>query len=125
MSVTIPEHWTAAQGIGFLYMTFAGIDGDVPESEITTIFTKLEEWPGIDCGPTVMEDVVNFWKDLSAEETIAAFVWILDYLKKTMPEEQRGAVLGDVLQIAAADGELHDNEATLLELVQKSLDVSL
>lgn len=120
---SIPDHWTAAQGLGFLYVTFACADGDLPESEIATIFAKLDEWDFIECVPGMMEDVMGFWKDLNNEETAAHFTAILGFLKNNMTDGNRRAVLNDLMEVAAADGKLHENEAGLLAIVKESLAI--
>ena len=109
--------WTNGSYFGYLYIAFAGLtDNELSDVEKGEIVNCVVEW-----WPQQRDDVIDeidkAWKwvdeDLKAGETELVVDNVLNIareLKEEYNEKSRKAILNDLVRIAVADNNFHENE---------------
>lgn len=124
--VAVPDHYRVSHCLTFIYLTFSSYtDGEVAAEEVVMIAKKLEEWPFIDDsgGMDLVQDVYKFWSELNSDQTIPIFQDMVAFVKRSLSEDGRAAVLNDLMSIAAADNEVKQGEVDWLKLLKRDLGV--
>ncbi|NQV18331.1 MAG: TerB family tellurite resistance protein [Armatimonadetes bacterium] len=109
--------WTNGSYFGYLYIAFAGLTdnelSDVEKGEIVNCV--VEWWP--EQRDDVIDEIDKAWKwvdeDLKAggiELVVDNVLNIAQELKEEYKEKSRKAILNDLVRIAVADNNFHENE---------------
>ena len=113
----------ALESLAFLYLTFGhSTDGQLAADEMRMLATKLREWaPDAELGDIgeLLRETVNKYKAATdklgdAREATAA-------LKGKLDDEQLRRVLADLEGLAAADGQVLEEEKAFIEETRKAL----
>jgi uncharacterized tellurite resistance protein B-like protein len=120
----VVHDWSVLHDLAFIYLMLAqGTDRELSEAEIQIILRRLQEWK-----PTLGPDDVlailhaaqaRYSEGLDETALLASIVAV----KEGLPERQRMAALGDLIQIANADGVFLDNEEDLINNLMTAWDV--
>lgn len=120
---TWPSGFGLGHGLAFIYLCFAFYtDDDLDDREITLIAQKLGEWGCVvDDGPAVTIETFEYWKACPDDTSMVHLINISGILREQLPEQNRIAVYGDLVQIAIVDGKVHQSEKDMLERMKELL----
>lgn len=117
--------WSLLHDIAFLYVFLAAdTDGTLSEVERELIITRLHTKMAEESVETIEQVVAEAERSLRSEErSVRAIIEALKYSR--LSDEQRAALLGDLVEIARADGEIHDNETAFLRALARIWSIDL
>ncbi len=109
--------WTNGSYFGYLYIAFAGLtDNELSDFEKGEIVNCVVEW-WPEQRDDVIDEIEKAWKwvdeDLKAGGTELVVDNVLNIareLKEEYNEKSRKAILNDLVRIAVADNNFHENE---------------
>lgn len=130
----VPQELNVFHVLSFVYLSFAHqTDGELADSERTTITTKVGEWMGDDATRgqinSVIDEAIDWYNSIpgpSGEENprIDEMVKYIDVLKGYFEDvKNRRAIYADVEAIVHADGTVSEVETAWLQLLKKGLEV--
>jgi hypothetical protein len=127
MNDTVPDfpaNWTRANSLTFIYASFAEItDGELSQEEANVIIDKLTGYWSVT--QDTIDETMDFFRNKSYEivNALKNRCWA-DFIQGDGFEPDIGhSVLADLEKIASADGEIHENEAGMLQYFKTTLMV--
>ena len=124
-----PEPLKVIHCLSFLYLAFAHqTDGELSDDERSVIRTKLQEWcsEGTDMSTisTFMDETIGWYNAVEADDRINTMAGIAATLKdEGFTEDQRRAVVADLVSIAKADGNYDETERKWVKLLAADMEV--
>ncbi|MEM7160302.1 MAG: TerB family tellurite resistance protein [Myxococcota bacterium] len=114
--------------LAFLYLAFGQVtDGALTTDEMRTLASKLEKrMPGIELAELgqLLRRTVDAYKGYaSREEKVAQAQLCAGYLRGSVDDNMRAAILEDLVAIAYADGEVSPDEKEFLARTADTLGV--
>ena len=118
------EPWTMLHHLAFIYLMLAhGTDNELSEQEVQVMHKKLQEWEPGRSGEA-LHRVVAAAKERYAEGPDEG-TWqaSVQAVKAALPEDQRMAVLNDLVKIANADGYFLDDEEDMINTLMHAWEL--
>jgi uncharacterized tellurite resistance protein B-like protein len=114
------------ESLAFLYLTFGhSTDGQLAADEMRLLATKLREWaPEAELGDIgeILRSTVDRYK--AAKDKLGAAREVTASLEGKLDEDQLRKVLTDLEALAAADGQVLEQEKAFIEETRKALGLS-
>ncbi|MCA9654741.1 MAG: TerB family tellurite resistance protein [Myxococcales bacterium] len=117
-----------AQALAFLYLTFGHVtDGVLTPEEMRTLAARVHERvPSLpqETIALVLRQIVDLYKTMgSAEQKLAAARDQAHQLRHHVDDATRSAIMGDLVEIAKADGFVSDEELAFIDELSTTLGV--
>lgn len=114
------------EAIALLYLTFAhATDGALTGDEMRMLAEKLRSWqPGAELdavGEQIKATVERYKKLGDRDKRLAEAERCAATLAATLTEEQKAAILGDLGDLAAADGTVTPEESSFMATIAERL----
>ena len=114
------------ESLAFLYLTFGhSTDGQLSADEMRMLATKLREWaPNAELGDIgeILKTTVAAYK--ATDDKLGQAKTATAALKGQLDDAQLRQVLTDLENLAAADGQVVDEEKAFIEDTRKALGLS-
>lgn len=109
------ETWTRTHDLALVYVALAyGTDNTLTDEEVETIIGTLQKWGDAPTREAVQEVVLEAMAIYLQENASIEVTRTIRTLNKELSEPERKQALGDVVQIAEADGVLLSSESSLI-----------
>lgn len=119
---THPE-WTLTHDLGLIYLALAlGADDDLDAAELEALTGKLEQWQPEGTVPiaSILHEVILMYVGSSGEQMLETAIVSL---RDRLPKLSRMAVLGDLADLASADGIVAMQEIDFIQQLAREWDV--
>jgi uncharacterized tellurite resistance protein B-like protein len=118
--------WSLLHDLALLYIVMGhAMDNDLSTKEIDVMLARLNEWqPDLEGDDIreILREALQVYAGGPDEETLGRSV---KAIRDAMPVVQRLAILNDMAQIAAADGEVNRHETELLQTLSVAWNVGV
>ncbi len=127
MSATNPQ---LIDALAFLYLAFGQVtDGELTQDEMRTLADKLQKRsPGIELSELgqLLRRTVDSYKAIEdREQKVQRAQQCAALLRDAVDDAMRQAILGDLVAIAYADGEVSQDEKTFIGQTAQTLGVPM
>lgn len=118
--------WNLVHDVTLVYVAIAHhTDGQLTDHEMNAIQKKLGEWLP-DATEDEILDIIRQVTTTFAQESIdREFASSVQAIKKALPVSQLAALYDDLIEIATADGRIHEMERSLIADLSKEWSVSI
>ena len=115
--MTPRSDWTLIHHLAYVYASIAFSDGEISDDEVEVFCRNLERWAPQDqtedLSETVMTVIGAVAEDKERQE-LGHLYRSIGMVADELDDDARGEALGDLLDIAAADGRFDPSENALL-----------
>ncbi len=115
------ETWTTTHDLALLFLALAyGTDHTLSDAELSTITELLQEWEPEASREAVQEIVLEAMAVFLEKQPEDEVVGAIQSLRQSLSQEQRLKALGEVVEVAEADGVLLSSERNLITIVSEA-----
>lgn len=115
--MTARSDWTLVHHLAYVYASIAFSDGSISDDELEVFCRNLERWAPAeedeDLSQTVMT-VIGAVSEDSERQELGHLYRSIGVVADELDDDARGEALGDLLDIAAADGRFDPSENALM-----------
>lgn len=115
--MTPRSDWTLIHHLAYVYASIAYSDGSISDDEVEVFCRNLERWAPAelseDLSETVMTVIGAVGEDKERQE-LGPLYRSIGVVAEELDDDGRAEALGDILDIAAADGRFDPSENALL-----------
>jgi hypothetical protein len=113
--------------MAFIYLALADIDNDPTENEMSLTITKLREWEEHDqeLVTRIIKESFEWYMAARDENKIGAEIGDNLHVFDGFNEDNRKAILGDMIEIIKADGKVDPKETKFFGAIADCLGVDL
>ena len=122
-----PRNLTKMHLMAFIYLTLADIDNDATETEMSMAITKLREWEEDDqvLVTRIIKESFEWYMTARDENKIGTEIGNNLHVFEGFNEDQRKAILNDMIQIIKADGNIDPKETEFFSVIADCLGIDL
>lgn len=119
------EGWSHVHDLALIYVTLAhSTDDDLSDSEVDAIVAKLHEWMPSATEKEVLHVVRDALTVYAQGRDQRSFTESVEALRDSVPSHQRGVLLEDLRDVAAADGGTSEGEERLIDRLARAWGLS-